>query len=187
MNTGKRRHELSTRDLKAIPEVATGIAPAHATATTESRAFRRSFDSLGAIVAFTEAFFAGAGIDPSLRPAVDLALEELFTNMVKYGGASGSDVDIAMASIPGGVEVTLTDRDVAAFDVTRAPDADVSAPIEERTPGGLGLHLVRQVLDSVEYEYLPHSRQGRTTLRKTVGERPVSGAKPSAPGEGARD
>jgi serine/threonine-protein kinase RsbW len=153
----------------------------------ESRAFRRSFDSLDGIAAFTEAFFAGAGIDPGLRPAVDLALEELFTNMVKYGGASDADVDIAMAGIPGGVEVTLTDHDVAAFDVTRAPDVDVSRPIEERTPGGLGLHLVRRVLDSIEYEYVPDSRQGRTTFRKTVGERPVSGTGPGAPGERALD
>jgi anti-sigma regulatory factor (Ser/Thr protein kinase) len=153
----------------------------------ENRAFPRSFDSLDAIVAFTATFFAGAGIDASLRPAVDLALEELFTNMVKYGGPSRADVDIAMASIPGGVEVTLTDRDAGPFDVTRAPDVDVTRPIEERSPGGLGLHLVRRMLDSIEYDYLPERRQGRTVFRKTLGQGPGSGAQPISGGDRARD
>ena len=151
----------------------------------ESRAFERSFDSLGAIAAFTGAFFAGAGIDPGLRPVIDLALEELFTNIVKYGGASQADVEIAMACIPGGVEVTLIDQDAAAFDVTRVPDADLSRPIEERAPGGLGLHLVRRMLDSIEYEYLPERRLGRTTFRKTTGERCSSGVEPGPPGDRA--
>ena len=154
---------------------------------TESRAFPRSFDSLDAIVAFTEAFFAGAGIDPGLRPAVDLALEELFTNMVKYGGASRADVDIAMARIPGGVEVTLTDRDAPPFDVTRAPDVDVTLPIDRRNPGGLGLHLVRRMLDSIEYDYAANTRQSRITFRKTGAQPPASGATTRAGGNGAHD
>lgn len=154
---------------------------------TESRAFRRSFDSLEAIVAFTAAFFAGGGIDAALRPAVDLALEELFTNMVKYGGASRADVEIAMAVIPGGVEVTLTDRGVGPFDVTRAPDVDVTRPIEERNPGGLGLHLVRRMLDSIEYDYAENTRQSRITFRKTRAQPPASGATTRAGGNGAHD
>ena len=154
---------------------------------TESRAFERSFDSLAGIVAFTAEFFARAGIDASLRPVVDLALEELFTNMVKYSRASGADVDIALTSIRQGVEVTLTDHDVAAFDVTRAPDVDVTLPIEQRRPGGLGLHLVRSMLDAIEYDYAEESRRSRITFRKTLAERPASGAAATTGGEGAGD
>ena len=51
---------------------------------TADRSFRRSFDSLEEIFAFTSDFFAAHGIDRGLLPTVDLALEELFTNMVKY-------------------------------------------------------------------------------------------------------
>ena len=58
-----------------------------------------------------------------------------------------------MTAIAGGVEVTLTDYDVEPFDVTKAPDADIGLPIEERRPGGLGLHLIRRLVDSIEYEY----------------------------------
>ena len=46
--------------------------------------FGRSFDSLQQIFAFTSGFFARHGVDPALLPVVDLTVEELFTNMVKY-------------------------------------------------------------------------------------------------------
>jgi anti-sigma regulatory factor (Ser/Thr protein kinase) len=72
-----------------------------------------------------------------------------------------------MTAIPGGVEMALTDYDVEQFDVTRAPDVDTSKPIEQREPGGLGLHLIRRMVDSMEYEYSQERRQGRTTFRKT--------------------
>ena len=135
---------------------------------TASRAFARSFDALPAIFEFTSGEFARQRIDVGLLPTVDLAVEELFTNLVKYSKGTEAEVRIALARLPRGVEVTLTDYDVEPFDVTKAPDVDVSLPIEQRSPGGLGLHLIRRLMDSVEYEYSRESRESRITLRKTL-------------------
>jgi anti-sigma regulatory factor (Ser/Thr protein kinase) len=134
---------------------------------TAQRSFGRSFDSLPAIVAFTAEVFARARIDTGLMPVTDLAIEELFTNMVKYSIGSKADVRIEMTGIEGGVEVTLTDYDVDRFDITATPDVDISLPIEQRRPGGLGLYLIRRLLDSIEYEYEEATRQSRITFRKT--------------------
>ena len=131
------------------------------------RMFERSFDSLPSIVAFTADVFARERIDSGLRPVIDLAIEELFTNMVKYGGGSTADVRIEIGRIDRGVEVTLIDYDVERFDVTATPDVDVNLPIEQRKPGGLGLHLIRRLLDSLEYDYNEAIRQSRITFRKT--------------------
>jgi anti-sigma regulatory factor (Ser/Thr protein kinase) len=76
-----------------------------------------------------------------------------------------------MAPALGGVEVALTDYDVDRFDVTLAPDADINLPIEERKPGKLGLHLVRRLVDSLQYEYSSERRESRTTFRKTGARR----------------
>ena len=133
---------------------------------TVERSFRRSFESIPDIFAFTAEVFASERVDPSLLPSVDLTLEELFTNMVKYD-ASVAAVRVDIAKVEGGVEVTLTDYDVEPFDVTQAPDADIDLPIEQRQPGGLGLHLIRRLVDFVHYEYSAESRQGRITFRKT--------------------
>ena len=125
----------------------------------EHRYFERRIDALDEIVAFTAGAFGRQHVDPKLLPDVEFAVEELFTNMVKYGGTSAARVRLDIAGIPAGVEVTLTDEDVEPFDVTRAPDADVSLPIGERVPGGLGLHLTRRLVDAVEYDYSEAARR----------------------------
>ena len=104
--------------------------------------------------------------------------------MVKYSAASDAAVRIDMTQIAGGVEVTLTDYDVEPFDVTQAPDVDITLPIEQRKPGGLGLHLIRRLVDSIDYEYSEESRQSRITFRKTQ-----SGARvrPAERTQGVRD
>ena len=141
------------------------------------RAFGRSFDSIQRIFEFTSDYFARNGVDPRLLPPVDLVVEELFTNMVKYGAAAdpGTEVRIDMAKIDGGVEVTLTDFGVEPFDVTQAPDADVTLSIEQRKPGGLGLHLIRRLVDSWKYEYSQDRRESRITFRKTLAGKPAAG------------
>ena len=133
---------------------------------TAYRTFRRSFDSIQDIFAFSAEVFASEHVDRVLLPIVDLTLEELFTNMVKYG-SSNAAVRIDMTKVAGGVEVTLTDYDVEPFDVTQAPDVDINLPIEQRKPGGLGLHLIRRLVDCVHYEYSTESRESRITFRKT--------------------
>lgn len=140
------------------------------------RTFGRSFDSIERIFEFTSDFFARRGVDPRLLPTVDLVVEELFTNMVKYGAGAdpGTEVRIDMAEIDGGVEVTLTDFGVEPFDVTLAPDADIDLPVAERRPGGLGLHLIRRLVDAWSYEYSEEHRESRITFRKTLAGRPVA-------------
>ena len=131
--------------------------------------FKRTFDALPEIAQFTEDVFASHRIEPSLRPSVDLVLEELFTNMVKYGKGN-QPVRITLRRCPGGVEGTLTDSGVDSFDVTQAPAPDTAAPLQERRAGGLGLHLVRKLVDAIEYEYLKDSRQSRVKFRITARE-----------------
>jgi anti-anti-sigma factor len=137
----------------------------------QSRSFRRSLQSLEDIFAFTAEIFARHQLDARLLPAVDLTLEELFTNMVKYGKTGESEVRLDLTRVPGGVELTLTDPGVEFFDVTRSSDVDVTLPIEQRAPGGLGLHLIKKMVDFIEYQYLEESRTSRITFRKTAVDR----------------
>jgi anti-sigma regulatory factor (Ser/Thr protein kinase) len=128
--------------------------------------FARSFDEIKEIVAFAAQVFAQEGIDPSLRYIVDLAVEELFVNMVTYNTESTQDILLELHAIDNGVEVSLTDFDVERFDPTKVPDVDVDAPLEERNVGGLGLYLVLKMVDSIHYEYI--NRESKITFRKKV-------------------
>ena len=156
-----------------------------AAAETSQRSFTRSIDSLKNIVEFTEDVFARQKIDASLRQAVDFTLEELFTNMVKYSKMSNAAVNLALTKVADGVEVTLTDHDVEPFDVTQWPEVDTDRPIEQREPGGLGLHLIRRMVDSIEYQYTKENRQSRIMFRKTLTGQPVSGGAPITRGDNA--
>ena len=49
--------------------------------------------------------------------------------------------------------VSLVDNGGAEFDVTLKRDVDTDSPLEERKPGGLGVHLVQNLVDTLEYEY----------------------------------
>lgn len=124
--------------------------------------FKRSFDELRNIVTMTEAIFRQEDLQANLRNVVDLATEELFVNMVTYNTESDEDILIEMLPHEHGIEVSLTDYNVARFDPTSASDVDVDAPLEERTPGGLGLYLVLKMVDSIHYEY--RNRQSKITF-----------------------
>ena len=105
---------------------------------------------------------------PSKRTSIaNLAIEELFTNMVKYG-KSGGNVTVEITGIPGGIEVTLIEEDAEPFDPTKGAEVDITAPIEQRRPVGLGLHLIRRLVDSIDYRYAAGSRQARTTFQKML-------------------
>lgn len=115
--------------------------------------FTRSLDELKNIVNFTREFFKREDIDSSLRYIVDLCVEELFVNMVSYNTETSENILIEMQPHENGIEVSLTDYDVDRFDPRDAPPPDVDAPLEARSPGGLGLYLVLKMADAIHYEY----------------------------------
>jgi len=137
-----------------------------------ARTFPARLEALADLVAFTAGGFEQEGVDPHLLTTVDFVLEELFTNVVKYGSrASPAPVTVLveLQAVPGGIEVGLTADGVDDFDVTRAPQVDTSLQIDQRRPGGLGLHLVRRLVDSIEYQYQVSQMRSRVTFRKTSG------------------
>ena len=124
--------------------------------------FGRSLDELKKIVSFTEEFFAQDEIDQSVRYIVDLCVEELYVNMVTYDTETDSDILIEMNPNERGVEVIMTDFGVEKFDPRDAAAVDVDAPLDQRTPGGLGLYLVLKMVSSIHYEY--RDRNSRITF-----------------------
>lgn len=129
--------------------------------------FTRSYDSLEKIFEFTERFLAARGVAQSLRFPVHFVMEELFTNMVKYNPGNTNDILLAVDANSEGVTVSITDYDVDAFDVTATRDVDVESSVNERKVGGLGLHLIQKMVDTLEYNH--SNRQSTVTFTKGAG------------------
>ena len=72
--------------------------------------------------------------------------------MVKYSGGADRRIEIRLDKNDCRVNLQLTDFDSEPFDPASASKVDVNAPIEQRQPGGLGLHIVRTLVDDLRYE-----------------------------------
>lgn len=92
------------------------------------------------------------GIGDDVRHDMYVAIEELVSNVMRHGGRTGirPRVTVSAALTPGELRVTVADN-APAFDPLAAPPPDLTAPIDERGVGGLGLHLVKALMDSVQY------------------------------------
>jgi anti-sigma regulatory factor (Ser/Thr protein kinase) len=121
--------------------------------TDMEKYFRRATNSLEGIFAFLQEFATAEGLDESVTYVMNLVVEELFTNMVKYSPNGSAEIPISLTLDADRLIMRLVDRDVAEFDITKAKKANTELPLEERKPGGLGLHLIKHMVDEIEYQY----------------------------------
>jgi serine/threonine-protein kinase RsbW len=109
-------------------------------------------EDLAAITDFVGDICTRARAGDEVTFALRLAVEEAFTNIVRhgYGGRSGP-VRIESRLEPERITVTLIDE-APRFDPADAPEPDLESGVETRPFGGLGWHLVRQMMDEVRHE-----------------------------------
>jgi anti-sigma regulatory factor (Ser/Thr protein kinase) len=130
------------------------------------RRFQRDLSSLPELSRFVADFLYRQGLAPSNAYDLDLILEELFTNVLKYSSGTG-EVAVRLTRDDSTITITLSEFGVAkAYDITRAPEPDLTRPLAERPVGGLGIHMVRQLADTIRYEY--KDRVSTTTITKKV-------------------
>jgi serine/threonine-protein kinase RsbW len=115
-----------------------------------------------------ERFGADARLSDDEVMAINLVLDEVVTNVIEYGYEDAGRHEIAVTLTVEGNTLTIRiEDDGRAFDPLAAPPPDLAAPIEDRPVGGLGIHIVRSVMDAVDYQ----RRGGRNvlTMRRTLG------------------
>ncbi len=91
-------------------------------------------------------------LDSTLASSLNLALEEAVTNSVMYAYPEGTEgtVDVEAILNEDSIQFVISDNGIP-FDPTAAPAVDTSLGVEERAIGGLGIHLVRKIMDNVSY------------------------------------
>ena len=96
-----------------------------------------------------DAFVDAHGLPASARWRFQVAIDEVLSNVVGHGGAS--TIDLLFALNDGVLSLEVTDRG-SAFDPLQVAAPDTSAALDDRRPGGLGIMLVRTLMDAVRYE-----------------------------------
>ena len=130
--------------------------------------FRREIGSLDGVFRFLGEFVDAVGLDERTALCIDLVVEELFTNMVKHNRGGSDQIVVGLERTGDHLHIELVENDVESFDPAGVPDPAVAAGIEDRRPGGLGLHLVRAMVDDLHYDYEPETRRMRVLVTKVL-------------------
>lgn len=112
-----------------------------------------NIEDVSQLPAFVEDAVKASKLAPEMADSLNLALEEAVVNVIDYAypeGVSG-DVVIDVAVTESAITFTIIDGG-KPFDPTAKADVDINAGVEDRPVGGLGIHLVRQIMDDVRYE-----------------------------------
>ena len=124
-------------------------------------------DEVPKLAVFVDEVCEETGIDMHIVMQLNLAIEEAVVNVMNYAypqGTSGN-IEISVAYSDGALVFTISDEG-KPFDPTKVSDPDTSLSAEDRPIGGLGIHLVRQLMDEVSYSY--ENNHNILTLKKKI-------------------
>lgn len=101
------------------------------------------------------AWCKGNGISGAVEFHVNLALDEIVSNVIRYGWEDYGEhqLHVRLSRLANEIRVEVED-DATPFDPLEVPAPYLDRPLDERPVGGLGIHLVRQIMDGMEYRRL---------------------------------
>ena len=124
------------------------------------------FDEIDRIHAAVEILAAAEGWEPDLVFQIKLVVEEIGTNIVKYGydDEGDSDIRITLTSECDALTMEIIDGGKPFDPFAEAPPPDLDSPIPDRPIGGLGVYLVQKLMD--ESQYRRENGKNKVTLIK---------------------
>lgn len=105
---------------------------------------------LSALIDALEARLAARGVPAGVTASLMIAADEVISNSLDYGGAARVEVALRVAGDQATLEIA---DDGPPFDPLQTPPPDTTLSLEDRSIGGLGVHLVKTLTDSVAYEH----------------------------------
>ena len=118
---------------------------------------KAKIDNIDEVYGFLDGKLAEDVPDISRRDALKLhmVIDEIFNNIVSYAyDDEDGNVWFGFSYIPDAKQIILQFQDGGMpYDPTKQASPDITLPTKERKPGGLGLVMVRKVMDTVSYEY----------------------------------
>ena len=100
------------------------------------------------------------GCPAALKAKLMVAVDEVVSNIINYSGACEFEVEIAFPRNPESVRISFSDAGKAFNPLTEAPEADTTSDLNHRAVGGLGMFMVKKMMDDVNYVY----ENGRNVL-----------------------
>ena len=137
---------------------------------------RNDFSQLELLAASVSQFAEEHKATPDQAYKLNLALEEMVSNIIKYGfdDSNVHDIPVSVSMDENTILLRIED-DGHAFNPLAAPTPDTAKPLAEREVGGLGIHLVKSMCNDLRYS----RTEGRNVLEVVIHRRPSNS--PAAP------
>jgi len=117
---------------------------------------------------FVEQHATALRIDPSAIDDLLLVVNEIATNSILHGyRKQPGTIEVAMRPIGDAVEICVRDH-APPFDPTQALSPDLHVPLAQRPLGGMGVHLARQLIDSLTYHITPDGWNELTLVKYRI-------------------
>ncbi|HBL73662.1 MAG: hypothetical protein A2W90_14250 [Bacteroidetes bacterium GWF2_42_66] len=121
---------------------------------------RNDIDELNRLVMFLEILEEEWNLPPALVPSLNLALEEALSNIIFYAFEKGSENEISIDFSLKGTEMTIILTDGGKpYDPTKKEDPNINLPAEDRPIGGLGVFLIKKIMNEVTYNRVDNKNQ----------------------------
>jgi len=122
---------------------------------------RNNYSELERLLREVTELMRASGMNPDSVRTVNLGMEEVITNILKYGYDDDREhqVEVVLAAKPGELLIEVRD-DGREFNPLAHPKPDTAKPIDQRQPGGLGIEFLRNLFDRVSYQ----REEGRNCL-----------------------
>ena len=124
-------------------------------------------DELARVAVFMEETGDEWNFPMSMVLNLNLVLEEALTNIILYGFKSDTShtIEVHFNKTGDDLSIEIID-DGIAFDPTNVADPDITLSVENRTVGGLGIFLIRKIMDTVEYKRI--ANKNKLILKKNI-------------------
>jgi anti-sigma regulatory factor (Ser/Thr protein kinase) len=123
-----------------------------------------SVDRLADVFSFIDNAVRESLPDKEQQSNVKTAVEEIFVNIAYYAYPSGEgDVTVSVAVTPDKLSIEFKDNGTP-YNPLAKPDPDMSLPADNREIGGLGIYMVKNIMDEISYKYC--DRQNVLTIAK---------------------
>ena len=114
---------------------------------------KNEISEISKLAIFIEELGEELNLTPDLVFNLNLVLEEAVSNVILYAYPKEESQEISLLAKMSGSNLVFVLTDSGKeFDPTQAPDADITLSAEERQIGGLGIFLIRQIMNTVEYQ-----------------------------------
>lgn len=122
-------------------------------ATERHLVLRNDIGQISLLSEMVEEIAEERGLDSGVAMNINLALEEAVTNVIMYAYPEGEEGELRLDAVidDDSLKFILSDKG-KEFDPTAKPEPDITLDVEKRPVGGLGIHLVRKIMDSVSYK-----------------------------------